>query len=253
MIPALASTYFAFQLCASPGTSRFFQSILFALACAALPMALNEATGARQGLNAQFAAFNSDLNSGMSATALVQRHGSFLNVSWTPDQSAEAAEKIRMLHRAGVGVFRSLKDEPASNPVAVGEPVNGSAITRFALGSIDRFNELDRPPASTEESPFVLETGKPVTILGWIADRPDGAAFDDVYVAVNSRQVRAASLSRPDVAAHYKNPALLTSGFSAKLTPEDLGKGLQRIDIVGSRKGGGDAYRLEKPVYVEIR
>jgi hypothetical protein len=468
MLPALVCLYYIFEVCPTPGFSRSLQFFLFAGSCAALPLGVDDALRQRDEHNVQIQALEKDLSAGMQPTALVERYRAFLNPSWTAEHLDSAAEQIRMLHRAGVGVFRNLQDlrlvsipisqsardsrfdfalaepqvvstirfrctyESSDSPptlrvswtqgksepfdtarfteialsprssdqmitvsvndtlnefrvepgttvfgfqiselalllptnetrVAVATPVKGTLdladssqiagwawdsshpddrveldirdgnrqlnkvradqfrqdlrdarigdgkhsfsyplpvitgdskvhiihaivagtgieltgspkaisrtneqatkiapppatalITRTAAGGIDRLNDVNNPaPIPNAQHPFLLGAKKELIIAGWLADRADGRAFDEIYAIVSGRRIPATVQARPDVAAHFSNPALARSGFSITLTAANLGKDIQRIDLIG--RIGKELYRMANPVYVDAR
>jgi hypothetical protein len=95
--------------------------------------------------------------------------------------------------------------------------------------------------------------GAGLLLEGWLADQPDGHAFDEIYAVIEGKLYSATPQQRPDVAAAYKNPSLAGSGFRVRIAGEDLKHGLQRIEFIGVLNRSHALYRFAKPLYLEFR
>jgi hypothetical protein len=128
--PVLCGVYLAWGLCRPPELARFAQTCLFTLT--ALMFSLNTSLGLNHGYahRQQMDAFEHDLQAGMPADALAQRHGRFL-FPWPPSNpdTEYLAARLRLLHRAAVGPFRYLADDPV--PVEVPLPVVPAATSQM--------------------------------------------------------------------------------------------------------------------------
>lgn len=106
--PALCWVYFAWELYASPAVGRLAQACLFALACVLLPMNTREGLRHAKAHRLQVEAFEQDLRAGAPTYMLLRRHGPFLFFSL----NERLGEGMRMLHRSGIGPFRSMQADP---------------------------------------------------------------------------------------------------------------------------------------------
>jgi hypothetical protein len=63
-------------------------------------------------------------------------------------------------------------------------------------------------------------------LAGWAADTRNGVPAKAVVIFINGKFVRATTVSdgRPDVAAGYKNPAIIQCGFSTAIPVGAIGK-----------------------------
>jgi hypothetical protein len=128
-----------------------------------------------------------------------------------------------------------------------------TAIARTAEGSIDIINDIRNPRRMPDElQPLPLEDGKTLTLIGWMADRSDGRAFDDVYAVVDGRLIRAKRSPRPDVAAHFKNPAMELCGFEVEIQPSRAPKGIHKVELIGVVQKDRTPYRLRQSLVVNF-
>jgi hypothetical protein len=131
-----------------------------------------------------------------------------------------------------------------------------AAIPRFCAGGIDIINEVQNPVAVPDEQhPMILRSDTGLMLEGWLADRTDGRAFDQIYAVINGRLFRATVIARKDVGAFFKNPALDLSGYRVGIGAEDFKKGTQTVDLIGVMNQDQDHIlcRLAKAVYVEVQ
>jgi hypothetical protein len=133
--------------------------------------------------------------------------------------------------------------------------VSPAAVKRIAIGKIDSVNGIDygHKPLPDEQPPFLLPVKAELVLEGWLANRSDGTSFDEIDALANGRYTKAKVLTRQDVAAFFKNPALAGSGFQIRLIEGDLKKGIQRIDLIGIINKEHAEYRLSQAIYAEVR
>jgi hypothetical protein len=106
-LPALLCVYFVWLAYTPLAVSRVIQIVLFAVVLMLLPISVREALAFRQLRLQQAEAFRTDLQSGMAATALVQRHATTL-LDHFADSPDEGARALGMLQKAGMETFRAL-------------------------------------------------------------------------------------------------------------------------------------------------
>jgi hypothetical protein len=117
MIPLLYSVYFIWGVYKASTSGRLVQTCLFILICIlTLPNMRIGLDAARYHAD-QMKAFERDMESGIPPDALSQRY--CRSVCWEdPETSQEDKARfvawMRLLHQAGIGQFRSLKDAPPS-------------------------------------------------------------------------------------------------------------------------------------------
>jgi hypothetical protein len=105
--PTLVVSYLAFA-CYGPGTTRnLIPAALFSGVCLLLWPNTQEGVVSGRSSREQAAAFNRDLASGTPLFRLVRRNTPFLH----PSQEA-LYDSLRMLHRAGIGRFQMLREDP---------------------------------------------------------------------------------------------------------------------------------------------
>jgi hypothetical protein len=117
-------------------------------------------------------------------------------------------------------------------------------------GNFDRINATAIPADNSEQNPFHVPRSKNNAVQGWMIT-PDGqSVMDPVIVIYPGGRLNAKSDTRPDVAAHFNNQKLLSSGFRFDLKPNTLPLGLQTVDVVGM--SGGQYYRFAKTLYLYV-
>jgi hypothetical protein len=112
--PALCLVFFSCELFGTPFVRRFVPTCLFVATCLFLWPSTRDGLVQGRVLWAHTRAFERDVRRGVPTYALVRRYTPYLH----PSQDA-LAEFLGMLHRAGIGVFRSLRGNPAFREVSV--------------------------------------------------------------------------------------------------------------------------------------
>jgi hypothetical protein len=108
-VPALYCVYFIWELYGSANARRLIQMVLFTVICMLFPLSWQETLQRGVHHGQQMAAVEKDVAAGTSPTVLAERYGSFL---YDPDRPETLAAYLRMLHHAGIGPFRQLRDDP---------------------------------------------------------------------------------------------------------------------------------------------
>jgi hypothetical protein len=118
----LCGVYFAAQVYRAGPAGRWAQAGLFALACLLLLPNVRYGFAAGKSHVALTRALASDLEAGMPAEMLVERH-TILNPTWSgriyPEVKAQMADGLRALRRAQVGVFKHLQEGLAYREVPI--------------------------------------------------------------------------------------------------------------------------------------
>ena len=127
--------------------------------------------------------------------------------------------------------------------------VSPAAITKMSVGNIDVIHDGHNVVTLSDEQ-HPLQIDRELLLEGWLADRSDGRAFDDVYAVIDGKIFRGTHMPRPDVGAYYKNPALDLSGFRIQIDAQKVKKGIQKIDLIGVMTPDQTVYRLNLPVWV---
>ena len=122
----------------------------------------------------------------------------------------------------------------------------------MSIGNIDVIHDGHNVVTLSDEQ-HPLQIDRELLLEGWLADRSDGRAFDDVYAVIDGKIFRGTHAARPDVAAYYKNPALDLSGFRFQIDAQKVKKGIQEIDLIGVTNPDQIVYRLKTPVWVDFR
>jgi hypothetical protein len=119
----LCGVYFAAQVYRAAPAGRWVPAGLFALACLLLLPNVRYGVLAGQSHLARKQALTRDLESGIPTEILAECHTPQLNATWSgkiyPEVTAQTADGLRALRRAGVGVFKHLRDDPAYREVPV--------------------------------------------------------------------------------------------------------------------------------------
>ena len=174
---ALLFLYFIWCLLPSPSVGGFFQMVLFTLLCALLPVNVRSALEDEGGLREAVARFDYDMEAGVPASFLTDRHWSW--VYWLDNSQFRAERMTRALenlHDAGVAHFRNLKKDPEYREIALGvRPTRAEGIS----GDIGARGQVSGPAAFLE---VVLD--KPQFVYGI---RLQVTYLDDVDVPVDSR------------------------------------------------------------------
>jgi hypothetical protein len=70
------------------------------------------------------------------------------------------------------------------------------------------------------------------SVVGWAVDEPNGRGAGDVDVVLDATALPASyGIDRPDVATYLRGPAYGASGFSARLSGADVGRGVRTLTI----------------------
>jgi hypothetical protein len=93
--------------------------------------------------------------------------------------------------------------------------------------SLDNINS-----ESTAKTPIHVPGDKDISFFGWAVDEPNKTLAGGVDVVIDSAPYSAAySISRQDVADHFKNPAYRVSGFRLDVPPGTLSKGQHIVSV----------------------
>jgi hypothetical protein len=123
MLPVLFCVYFIGGLYNTTTSGRSVQFGLFITMCVLWHGNSEEGTTFAEKPVSKQEEFLTDLRAGMPTTLLAERYTSSLNPSWSGEVHPEDKEVLvtgmRLLRRAGVGVFKQLQDDPACREIAV--------------------------------------------------------------------------------------------------------------------------------------
>jgi hypothetical protein len=118
---------------------------------------------------------------------------------------------------------------------------------------VDQINKGPVSALPDEAHPFLLGRKRGLELIGWSLTPDNASILDGVYGVVNGRSwVRAAAVSRPDVAKALNNPALELSGYKFSISTAELPIGVQRLEVVGVTNKTHKLYR-SVPLYFEVR
>ncbi len=107
--------------------------------------------------------------------------------------------------------------------------------------NVDRLGDSDVP---TGDQRLVILRGRIFRISGWAADPVARRVAQSIIGVVDgTRQIDAALHERPDVAAHFAQPALSSSGFHLDVPTADLALGDHRVEL-SVLSSAGDATRI---------
>jgi hypothetical protein len=120
--PALLWVYLVGCLYGPPASRRVAPLCLCALLCFVSPLNLREGSVYGRGRRSQMRAFERDVRARVPTLVLAQRYRPLMS----PSREDAAAQSLDMLHRAGIGPFRSLGGKPA--PRRVSPPVVPTAL-----------------------------------------------------------------------------------------------------------------------------
>lgn len=85
-----------------------------------------------------------------------------------------------------------------------------------------------------------------VRVSGWAIDSESGSLAEEVYICIGESECKAFyGLKRPDVAQHYKNPAIISSGFSCSVPAEMFKDGENEV-ILKIVSGKRDKTSIQK-------
>jgi hypothetical protein len=124
MIPGVCAIYFTSLICASRILRQSLLGTLLAILCLAVPTSIREALTWGRARIGMMQAFEKDLRAGSPPWLLAEQYQGF--IAQPPEVIAEA---IPVLHRAGIGLFRAVKNGPPVSLVAL--PVSPGAPLSF--------------------------------------------------------------------------------------------------------------------------
>jgi drug/metabolite transporter (DMT)-like permease len=139
--------------------------------------------------------------------------------------------------------------EPKSTFASALPPLN--SIPETGGGSFDLLNGQPIPTANDPQHPFHVSRVANIAVQGWMISADGTSAMDQVYAVYPGGRSTAKTEPRPDVAAHFNQQKLLSSGFRFDLPPGSLGLGLQTVDAVGVT--GGQFYRFARTLYLFVQ
>lgn len=114
--PALFGIYFTWELYGPATTRRLIPTCLFVTVCVLLwPNTMSGLAHGRES-RGRALAFDRDIRAGVPMFLLIKRHASLLH----PSQDA-LGDGLRMLHRARIGIFRQLREDPPFHEVALSQ------------------------------------------------------------------------------------------------------------------------------------
>jgi hypothetical protein len=132
-VPALFSIYFIWEIAAiyHPGISRFVQVTLLSLMLVLLPLNTEKILSIASYYAKHMEAFERDLLAGKPPSLLAERYSHvFLPDDLLPYSNGEKEvfARVRALHRAGIGKFRFLQEDPAYEEVSI--PVAPASVNQ---------------------------------------------------------------------------------------------------------------------------
>jgi hypothetical protein len=127
-----------------------------------------------------------------------------------------------------------------------------SQIPRLLGGYISTVNGRAVSKLNDPNVPMRLESGEGAVIEGWMisGEAAKGFPMDELYAVVSGKVVRAETVARPDVAAHFQNPKFITSGYRIHLGEDLLRSGSQAVELIGRTQNDGALYRFPEKVYL---
>jgi hypothetical protein len=129
-VPALCCAYFAWGLCGSPVVGEFSQMCLFTLVSLMLSSNTQEGLNYAGPLRRGMEAFERDLRDGLPPYVLIRRHGAAFIPAFLYEADLGGHSTLTcafpLLRRAGLGPFRSLREDPPFREIKV--PVEPAAL-----------------------------------------------------------------------------------------------------------------------------
>jgi hypothetical protein len=146
-VPALCCVYLAGVIYYPATSGRLVQMVLFVFMGMVFQENWQEGLHWGKGIYDKKQALANELQAGMPADMLAQRHTATLNLSWSgkvfPELVDQTAAGIRALARARIGVFKDLQPDPPSRaerfpivPIAMYKPVEINQMTWREKGGI---------------------------------------------------------------------------------------------------------------------
>jgi hypothetical protein len=117
-MPLLCCVYFTWVLYGAQWLRRLVQMCLFTTFCVFFPLTVEEAVSWAGTIADQMKGFEKDLVAGTPTAILVERHARDIMPDTDPAEAKRSmTEKMRSLRRAGIGMYRDLKDDPVMDEV----------------------------------------------------------------------------------------------------------------------------------------
>lgn len=126
-------------------------------------------------------------------------------------------------------------------------------LTQDTLLSIDTINS--RPAYSPTPVEIDSESEDIIIFNGWAVDERAGDVAGGVFIVIDDRiEVRATyPQERGDVANYYKNSRYASSGFSAAILSESIGKGVHTLSLKILNNGKGGYYAPTQKVSFVVK
>ena len=104
----------------------------------------------------------------------------------------------------------------------------------FTVAAAPPFGNLEQVSDSVTGTLSSVSQSNSLVIVGWVADKKDGAPLSNVTVYIDGTSTGPPSLgiARPDVAASYNNPAYLSSGYDLINLASGLSIGGHNVTVV---------------------
>jgi hypothetical protein len=139
---------------------------------------------------------------------------------------------------------------PVQPARAAGSLPSLESMRQTQTGSLDLLNGAPIPTDNNAQHPVRIGRSQRIDVQGWMIT-PDGqSAMNQVIVLYPGGRLVADLAARPDVAAHFNNQKLLSSGFRFDVAPNTLRPGLATFDVVGV--SGGKFYRFAKTLFMFV-
>jgi hypothetical protein len=121
--------------------------------------------------------------------------------------------------------------------------------------SIDVVSQKSNSTVAGQSISIPIDSGAPLTILGWAADTPDHALASKVYAAINGTQWFDCSYGeeRADVAKVLSNPALAKSGFKCVIPAGKLPSGSDSLAVAIVNATGTGFYTGASSVTLSVQ
>jgi len=150
------------------------------------------------------------------------------------------------------------------SPAALSGPSRNTLQARFYISSTAEIHNVlagyldsvdSKPVPGFNDPKMAVRVSVPVGCIveGWLTsgDSTSPRAMDEVYALVNGSLIKAQIVPRGDIQDHFKNPALLNSGFRIYLDGRVLHPGLQGLELIGYTRDDGQLYRFPATLFLE--
>jgi hypothetical protein len=156
---------------------------------------------------------------------------------------------------AGFGVA-SLRPGHAALTGTIKDLGIGSAadIEPDLIGYISTVNGIAVSGPGDADHPVQVPVGQDAVVEGWFdyGEAATGVALEEVFGVVDSKLIKAETVSRPDVSDHFKNAKLVNSGYRLDISQRMLEGGPKRIDMIGRTTQNGKLHRFGQPLYLVV-